>query len=88
MAKAYKQLAEKLLAEKISLDFPDFVMDSANISKGEILLSNENSEIELHFNDDGTYALRSIKIKTDSEILVDNDKLVEIHGAMAKGVKI
>jgi hypothetical protein len=63
-------------------------MDSANVSKGEIMLSNDNAEIELHFNDDGTYALRSIKIKTESEVLIDNDKLVEIHGAMLKGVKI
>ncbi len=86
--KTYKKLAETLLAEKISLEFPQFVMDSANISKGEIFLSNESAEIELKFNDDSTYALRSIKIKTESEVLIDNDKLVEIHEAMLRGVKI
>ena len=88
MSKAYRKMAEKLLAEKITLEFPDFILDSLKISIGEIFLSNDNAEIELRFNDDGTDALRSIKIKTDSEILVDNEKLLEIHGTMLKGVKI
>lgn len=84
--KKYKEIANKFFNEKVVSAFPSWEVVSANVSTGEVSLNNEVAEVSLFFDeDDNTFSLASIKIKTETKA-IDNDSLVGIYKSMVKDV--
>jgi hypothetical protein len=86
--KKYKEMAGKFFNEKVVAEFPNWTVQGADVSTGQVSLTNDTVDVSVVYDEnDNAFNLTSIKIKTGARP-IGNDSLTNLCDSLDKGVRL